>query len=174
MGLPPSHFGNYPSAVLFCTVMEWLFGIKTAIESVSKVSLRSLPPWQTCYYCFHKRAFTCLSEIYSVFILCEILFTSEDTSVGGMNTSDRHSQGEVWALTPPWQGLAFSGSILLMNCSQGPTCLAKGSLQNSSSPALCHCSHPQLLPCYLRDLLSWTFSPGFFFPEKKKMKALCI
>lgn len=42
MGLPLPHLGNYPLAPPFHTVVEWLFGIKGAIESVPEISLRFL------------------------------------------------------------------------------------------------------------------------------------
>jgi len=81
-GLPPSHFGNYLSAVLFCTVMEWLFGIKGAIESVSKVSLRFLASLTNVLLLLLQKGIFLSVRNTLCFHFVWNPFTSEDTSVG--------------------------------------------------------------------------------------------
>lgn len=142
--------------------MEWLFGIKGAIESVSKVSLRFLAsltnvlllPSQKGIY-LSVRNTLCFHFVWNPLLLRKAHLWER------MNASDRHSQGEAWALTPPWQVLAFSSSILLMKCSQGPVYLANGTLWASSFLRFLLLLPPTTPSMSLkRFCFSWMFSPA--------------
>ena len=82
MGLPLPHFGNYPWAALFHTVREWLFGIKEAIESVSKISLRFLTSLTNVLLLPSQKGILPVCQKYTMFSFCvKSSFASEDTSV---------------------------------------------------------------------------------------------
>lgn len=75
-----------------------------------------------CYYCLHKEAFTCLSEIHFVFILCEILFylRGRICEIKRRILTDI-SRGEARAFTLLMRVLASEQHHLLMKFSPGPT-----------------------------------------------------
>lgn len=74
-----------------------------------------------CYYCLHKEAFTCLSEIRFVFILCEILFYFQRRicEIERRILTDI-SRGEAGAFTLLMRVLASEQHHLLMKFSPGP------------------------------------------------------
>lgn len=142
--------------------MEWLFGIKGAIESVSKVSLRFLASLTNVLLLpSQKGIYLSVRDILCFHFVWNPLWLPKAHLWKRMTVSDRHSQGEAQALTPPWQALAFSSSILLMNVS-GTYVPCKWSPVGLFLPDLCCCSHPKPFQWYLRDSVFPECSLQFF------------
>lgn len=109
LALPP--LSNYPLADLFHTVIEWLFGIKGAIESVSKISLRCLSsltnmlllPSPRCIY-LSVRNTLCFCFVQNPLLLPKTHLWNK------INASDRHCPRGSRSLHPAHRGPGLSAA----------------------------------------------------------------
>lgn len=160
MGLPLLHFGNYPWVALFHTFIEWLFGIKGAIESVSKISLRFLTSLTNVLLLPSQKGILPACQKYAMFSFCvKSSFASEDTSVGSNECFwQTFPKGKHESSPCPCGSWPLSNTILLIKCSHGPVCFKNRTPQISFISKV---STGTLIHMLFKRFLPWTFSLVF-------------